>query len=128
MEDLSWRRWLNAFVDLPDRDASSIDWYTSRLPPFLARMPDPALLPQPARSSLRDAFKDYAFDLGRVQKKADVRELVDVVGIVGGVFVGNLPGFIFGTCVLIRNRLANQAWKRRMRDLERLAKWIKDLV
>lgn len=96
-------------------------------------MPDVALLSAIERSDLRALFKDYAIALLNVQKRSDLRSVVDVAGLVASFAATwltpvGLPATIFGTGVFVRNRLADRAWRRRMADLKRLSEWIQNLL
>lgn len=95
--------------------------------------PDPARLSQQERDDLRALLRDYAIALLRVQKKSDFRSHIEGASIVVGVGASLLmpitwPLTVFGGCLFIRNLGEDRAWKRRMRELEKLAQYIQDLL
>lgn len=125
--------WLREFRDLPSRTGWALDWYLERFPPRLALRPEPSLLTSAEADGLRTLFKDYAFDLLKVQKQSDVRNWIDGAGILASVAATwvtpiGLPATIFGAGVFVRNRMADRAWKRRLKDLAKLAEWIRILL
>ncbi len=85
VENADWRAWLRAWREVPGREAGTIDWYIEQMWPFLKRMPSAELLSQEERAGLRNLFKDYAIELLKVQKKADIRSYVEGAAIVAGV-------------------------------------------
>lgn len=103
------------------------------MPPFLATMPPPHVLRAEERSGLRDLFKDYAIELLKVQKKADIRGYVEGAAIAASVVATfwnplTWPATVFGAGIFARNLRANAAWKRRHAGLQRLSEWVQNLL
>jgi hypothetical protein len=129
-----WRRWLLQFPDLPPTEIWYLNRWFDRIDPYLARMPEPFLLPQESRVELRILLGEYASDLRDLQRQSDHRDTVE-----GSLLAGSGVAWKWGltwlepfsltasALLFVRNRIEDRRWKGRKAELRSLALHIRML-